>query len=206
MNSDCPWLLNATIPIPLLANWNDPTRDCADWWVEQKIGKILKELFGLELTQQSVGHFPEWDLKFSNGLTVEIKIGTFLSDKKLFIETAKAEDSVRGIVKRKIPSGLSLSKAHYYLIISPGTFGDGTVVQKLRLIPTEKLRWLFSTTVGTSIAKDSRTTYGFEIDLHDPEFSDGCLGHFIYNMDTKEINFNSFVKYRKEIEKLKDMV
>ena len=201
--TDCPWLVNNQVPIPLLANWRDPTRTCADSWVEQKLGQLVEELFGLIHTQQSVGNFPQWDIKFNNDLKIEIKLGSFNGDDKIFIETGKSFFNERNIVQRKTPSGLILSKAHYYLIIAPGKFGpDQKQVAKVRMLSTDKLRYLYSTTVETSIAKDGKNTYGFYLDIRDPNFQDGCLGHYDYDSDNKTINFSSFTKYRNEIVKI----
>ncbi len=204
----CPWLLNSRVPINILADWDNPKRDCADWWIEKKLGKLVWDIFGIIPTQQSMGYFPEWDLKFNTGVTLEIKISSFDGDTKLFIETGKETPTTRNVVSKKEPTGLSLTSSDYYMLLNSGKFGSSPVkdVMKLRLIPTSVLKDLALSTAETSIVKDRKKTYGFEVDIKEPTFNDGCLGHFEYDPITKTIDFNSFTKYRKEIDKLASQI
>jgi len=202
----CPWLLTSKVNIPLLSDWQDPTRDCADWWIENTIGDMLAGFLGSRMTHQSVGNFPEYDIILDGNNFIEIKISTFNSDSKVFIETHKEQHSPRGVVPRKTPSGLTLSRAQYYVLMNPGRSKVGQEykdVMKLRFVKTEVLRELANTTVETSIAaQGAKKSFGFEIDLHDPTFEDGCLGHFDYCPETKTVDFSSFVRYKKEIAKV----
>lgn len=201
----CPWLVNSKVPVPLLSDWNDPLRDSADWWIEDKIGKLVSGFMNTELAFHSAGNFPEYDIGFKDGNLIEIKISTFQSDKKLFIETHKEVYTDRDIVKKKEPSGLSLSTANFYILLSPGRTKVGDAykdVMKIRLVSVFQLRKLAETTVEISIGQEgSKRSFGFDIDLHDPDFNDGCLGHFKYNAEHKTIDFGSFTPYRKEIAK-----
>ena len=205
----CPWLLNSKVNIPMLSDWDDITRDSADWWIETKIGDKVASFFGTQMMLHSEGNFPDYDVIFRDGTLCEIKCSSFESNKTMFVETHKEEINLTALVQRKIPSGLSLSQAHYYIMLNPGQskVGDKYVpVMKLRLIPTEVLRQLAQTTVESSIsAKEGKKSYGFEIDLKDPKFNDGCLGHFPYDPETKTVDLGSFVRYKKEIMKASDI-
>ncbi len=204
----CPWLRNSRINIPLLSDWNDITRDSADWWIETKVGEKIAGFFGTQLSMHSEGNFPEYDIQFRDGTTCEIKCSSFENSKTLFIETHKEERNQRGVVQRKIPSGLSLSVADYYILLNPGRSKVGDQykpVMKVRMFPTGLLRHLAHTTTETSIGMTGeKKSYGFNVDLHDPEQSDFCLGHYHYEPETKTVDLSSFVKYNKEIIKVSD--
>jgi hypothetical protein len=204
----CPWLNDSKVPIPLLSEWDDITRDSADWWLETKIGDKVANFFGTQMMLHSEGNFPDYDAIFRDGTLVEIKCSSFQNSSTIFVETHKEERNSRTVVDRKIPSGLSLSKADYYILLNPGKSKVGDVympVMKLRFIPADILKHLANTTVETSIvAPQGKRSYGFNIDLHDPNFEDHCLGHYKYDPDTKNVDLSSFVKYNKEIMKASD--
>ncbi len=199
----CPWLLDQKINISILSDWKNPIRDNADFWVEEKIGHLLGELFGMNLTHHSSGNFPDYDIILDGNHFIEIKLSSFQNNKTIFIETSKESQPTRNSVKKKVPSGLSLSRAKHYVMLNPGKTKVGDKyndVMKLRVISTDVLKNLAKTTVETSIGiQGNKLSYGFEIDLFEPDFNDGCLGHFKYSKETKTIDFSNFTKYNKEI-------
>jgi len=202
---NCHWVIDSKLPVGILSDWQNPYRDCADWWVETKIGDIISNLFGSRVTHHSVGNFPDYDIIVDGTCFMEIKISTFLKKNMLFIETGKELITSRNIVQRKVPSGLTISKAQYYILLNPGYVkmaDEYKEVMKMRFIKTEVLKELHSTTVEYSISvSGGKKTYGFDVDLYEPNFNDGCLGHFEYNSTDKIIDFGKFIRYNKEITK-----
>jgi len=197
------WLYNNQIPIGLLSDWGDPLRDCADWWVEIKLGNLISDLMNTTISHQSVGNFPKYDIIMGDGISIEIKLSSYQAQSKIFVETHKEMQTSRDIVSRKTPSGLLKSDADFYLLLNPGRAKKGEEyidVMKVRLIETSVLHYLFSTTAEEIIQPSGgKKTYGFNIDLRDPEFTDNCLGHYLYQPSDHIIDFSNFTKYSQNI-------
>ena len=207
-STDCPWLLTKKIKISDLNKMGNPNCGSLHNFFEEHIGNIVGNAINTPLKAITTGYAPEYDLLFSNGLTAEIK-ATSSKLGSAFIETGAISDEF--ITKSESvglkPTGLSITQSDFYIQLIPGTFSKQDVI-KVKIFLTSKLKEYQKNRPIERFSSKS-PTYGFKLSAGRKdlcEITDGCIGHFVYNPETTEVDLTKFKAYTNDMAKVADVL
>lgn len=186
---DMGWLQDNCFSISDLSNM----KNMREWkalnnHVEETMGLLAERHFRSRLDGNSIGDRPrpEYDVSYMNGLKLEIKLTTLGTP---WIETGRIEKT--GF---RVSSGLSASKANYYMILRKSYLDKEKkdVVYKVHIIPTETLVdcWDEARAADKETVKHSNQI-GFSLNLKNIE--DGIIGYFeACPNDPDKVNLDTF--------------
>jgi len=167
-------------------------------FLENGIAEDLSSIFQSIFVSHSEGDNASYDTMYRDGIALEIKITSQAGD--FFLEYAKMVDSsdTDSSMKRMANSGLRLTKAHYYIMLQPGTYIDKEVL-KVRILSVDYLKDLMNTVRESTLNK----SIGINIRWSDPTIDDGFVGFYAYTSENNLFKLGNFTEFRSGVKNFK---